>query len=380
MEQKTHQATNNKEQHETGEATAMNKGRLGYTTGACAAAAAHAALRRLMGNEEPFKSVEIPFPNGERHSFPVAFVGTGDDGVEAAVRKDAGDDPDITNGSLISALVEWREGNDVVFAAGDGVGTVTRKGLSVPPGEPAINPVPRKMIRDALRELTARNVRVTLSIPGGREMARKTYNPRLGIVNGLSILGTTGRVRPFSCQAMRCALVCELDVARAAGVTAPVLVPGHIGERSAQTHLILTAEQLIEVGNEWGFLLELLPRYSFRQSLLWGHPGKLAKLAAGQWDTHSSRSSSAIEGLRRLNGTFHGIDPCEYSTTEGFFAALDQTERTRTAEELSASIARAAEEKTGGEVKISVVLVNMEGNVLGAHGDLSRWQKRSPIR
>jgi cobalt-precorrin-5B (C1)-methyltransferase len=357
----------------------MNKGRLGYTTGACAAAAAHAALRRLMGNEEPLKSVEIPFPNGERHSLPVVFVKTMDNGVEAAVRKDAGDDPDITNGSLVLALVEWGEENDVVFAAGDGVGTVTRKGLSVPPGEPAINPVPRKMIRDALRELTDRGVRVTISIPGGCEMARKTYNPRLGIVDGLSILGTTGRVRPFSCRALRCSLVCELDVARAAGVKAPVMVPGHIGERSAQRHLIVTVEQLIEVGNEWGFLLELLPRYSFRQSLLWGHPGKLAKLAARQWDTHSSRSSSAIEVLRRLGGTFHGAGPCEYSTTEGFFAQLDQTERTRVAEELSTAIARAVEEKTGGAVKFSVVLVNMDGEVLGAHGDLSTWQKRNPI-
>ena len=231
-----------------------------------------------------------------------------------------------------------------------------------------------KMIQDALRELTDRPVRVTISIPGGRELARKTFNPRLGIVEGLSILGTTGRVRPFSCRALKCSLVCELEVAKAAGVTAPVLVPGHIGERSARRHLSVTAEQVIEVGNEWGFLLDRLARYPFRQALLWGHPGKLAKLADGQWDTHSSRSTSAVEVVRRMGGDVPSFDPSGHLTTEGLFAALDQTERTRLAEVLSAATARAAQEKTGGACKISVVLVNMEGAVLGAYGDISPWR------
>jgi cobalt-precorrin-5B (C1)-methyltransferase len=352
----------------------MPYGRLGYTTGACAAAAAKAALRALIGGTEQPAEIEIPFPGGERHSLPVVFVRRGVHGAEAAVRKDAGDDPDITNGSLVQAFVEWGGGKDVAFAAGDGVGTVTKKGLSVPPGEPAITSGPRKMVRDALRELTNRPVRVTISIPGGCEMARETYNPRLGVVNGLSILGTTGRVRPFSCHALKCSLVCELDVAKAAGVIAPVLTPGHIGERSARKHLTVTAEQVIEVGNEWGFLLESLPRYQFEQTLLWGHPGKLAKLADGQWDTHSSRSRSAMEVIRRMGGSFHSLDLAEHVTTEGLFAALDQAERNRLGEALSAAIARAAEEKMGGAFKISVVLVNMEGDVLGTYGDLSRWQ------
>lgn len=353
----------------------MSYGRLGYTTGACAAAAAKAALQALIGDTEQPTEVEIPFPGGERHSLPVVFVWQRVHGAEAAVLKDAGDDPDITNGSLVQAFVEWGGEKDVVFVAGSGVGTVTKKGLSVPPGEPAITSGPRKMVRDALCELTSRPVRVTISIPGGREMARKTYNPRLGVVNGLSILGTTGRVRPCSCQALKCSLVCELDVAKAAGVTAPVLTPGHIGERSARKHLTVTAEQVIEVGNEWGFLLENLPRYQFEQVLLWGHPGKLAKLADGQWDTHSSRSRPAMETIRRMGGSFHSLDPAEHATTEGLFAALDQAERNRLGEALSAAIARAAEEKMSDASKISVVLVNMEGDMLGTYGDLSLWRK-----
>ena len=365
---------NRKEQAKTGKAAAMSNGRLGYTTGACAAAAAKAALRCLLGEDIQPLEIEMPFPGGERHTLPVVFASRRDHGAEAAVRKDAGDDPDITNGSVILAFAEWGECEDVAFAAGDGVGTVTKKGLSVPPGQPAINPGPRKMIRDALRELTNRPVRVTISVQGGREMAPKTYNPRLGIVDGLSILGTTGRVRPFSCRALKCALVCELDVARAAGVTAPVLVPGHIGERSARKHLTVTAEQVIEVGNEWGFLLDRLVRYQFQQALLWGHPGKLAKLADGQWDTHSSRSRSAVEVVRRLSETCRLLDRSRYPTTEGLFAALDQNERIRVAEGLSAAIARATEKRTGGAIKVSVVLVNMDGTVLGAHGDMALWQ------
>ena len=136
------------------------------------------------------------------------------------------------------------------------MGTVTKPGLAIPPGEPAINPVPRRMIREAVREVTPRGVRVTISIPGGGELARKTFNPRIGIVGGLSILGTTGIVRPFSCSALRESLRCALNVAAAAGIRAPVLVPGHIGERAARAHFRVADEQVVEVGNEWGFVLD----------------------------------------------------------------------------------------------------------------------------
>ena len=144
------------------------------------------------------------------------------------------------------------------FVAGEGVGTVTKPGLQVPPGEPAINPVPRQMILAAIRDVTARGVRVEISLPGGREIAAKTFNPRLGIEGGLSILGTTGIVRPYCTRALQDALKCTLDVAAACGVTAPVLVPGNIGASAARRHFSLREEQVIEAGNEWGFVLDLL--------------------------------------------------------------------------------------------------------------------------
>ena len=354
----------------------MSNGRLGFTTGACAAAAAKAALLALSGEPSHRELVEIPFPNGERHALPIAFVERKGSGVEAAVVKDAGDDPDITDGAVVVVLVEWIQGEDiVVFTAGDGVGKVTKQGLSVPPGEPAINPGPRNMIRAALREVSGRSVRVTVSIPGGRELAQQTYNPRLGVVNGLSVLGTTGRVRPFSCQALRCSVVCELEVARANGVVFPVLVPGHVGERSAHKHLALRSHQVIEVGNEWGFLLERLPHYGFRRALLWGHPGKLAKLADGYWDTHSSRSGSPVESVRRIAATLLGFELAESPTTDGLFSTLNPEKREQLACALAEVVARAAEGKAKGGPALSVALVNMRSELLGSFGELTPWWK-----
>jgi cobalt-precorrin-5B (C1)-methyltransferase len=346
--------------------------REGFTTGACAAAAAKASILALLDPSVSPSCVDIPFPSGERFPFSVERVCRYEGYVESAVRKDAGDDPDITQGVLVVARVAWCAGQDILFEAGEGVGRVTKSGLSIPPGEPAINPGPRNMIRAGIRELTDRGASVTVSIPGGEELAKKTFNPRLGIVGGLSVLGTTGRVRPFSCQAIRCSVACELDVAKAAAITHPVLVPGHIGERSARRHLKLSEDQLIEVGNEWGFVLEGLSKYHFEHVLLWGHPGKLAKLADEEWDTHSSRSASAVEITKRL-----GLMPIletEPVTMEGLFEMLRPDEQQKLATELGGVISNAASQKCGQCCRISVGLVNMTGELLGSYKSLEDFQ------
>lgn len=355
--------------------------REGFTTGACAAAAAKASVMALLDHTANPLCVEIPFPGGDRFSFPIEWVRQHEGYAESAIRKDAGDDPDITHGAFVIARAAFCAGEAIVFEAGEGVGQVTKPGLSVPPGEPAINPGPRNMIRAAIREVTDKGVQVTLSIPGGQALAKQTFNPRLGIVGGLSILGTTGRVRPFSCQAIRCSVACELDVAKAAGITHPVLVPGHIGERSARQHLKLVEDQLIEVGNEWGFALEGLSKYNFEHVLLWGHPGKLAKLAGEEWDTHSSRSRSAIEIIREhLQGSAdqggEDIPACATAalTAEGFFEQLDESTRTRVANQLSQSIAQAAQSRYPNAGQLSVALVNLAGNLLGAYGRVEKWR------
>jgi cobalt-precorrin-5B (C1)-methyltransferase len=346
--------------------------REGYTTGSCAAAAAKAAFLLLVEGRTA-EIVEFPLPDGQRRRLPVEYVRRTDEGAEAAVRKDAGDDPDVTNGALIAASVAWTEGNDVEFAAGEGVGTVTKSGLAVPPGEPAVNPGPRRMIREAVREITPRGVRVTISIPGGREIAAKTFNPRLGIAGGLSILGTTGIVRPFSCSALRESLRCALNVAAAAGIPAPVLVPGHIGERAARAHFRVAPEQVVEVGNEWGFALDEAAQRPFAALLILGHPGKLAKLTAGGWDTHSGRSGSALPIVVQMHAAILGRPAAETPTVEGIFTALDAEEKKTLGNTLAAAIQKAVGKRMEERRNVAVVLIDLDGRILGSSGDLKPW-------
>ncbi len=349
--------------------------RCGITTGACAAAAAKAAVMVLSGGDAP-EAVELRFPSGQTASVPIVEVvrEPARSAVTATVRKDAGDDPDVTDGLEVRASVSWQDTADVSFAAGEGVGTVTKPGLQVATGEPAINPVPRRMIAAAVREVTARGVRVTISIPGGREIAAGTFNPRLGIEGGLSILGTTGIVRPYCVQALRDALKCALDVAAACRVTSPVLVPGNIGARAASRHFSLATEQVIEVGNEWGFFVDLLSRYGFRAVMLLGHPGKLAKLAAGQWDTHSSRSDQATQYLAQLAPGVLGHPGPDRTTTEGMFAAMTNPEKSTLAGELAKRVRLAVEQRLAHRLPVAVLLVDMAGECLGRDGEFSPWQ------
>lgn len=349
-------------------------GRTGFSTGACAAAAAKAAAMVLAGRAMP-ESVEITFPDGSRDSLPVTCSQEMGGAAEASVRKFAGDDPDVTDGVTVIARIEWRDGADVSFAAGEGIGTVTAPGLSVPPGEPAINPAPRRMIFAAVREVTERGALVTVSIPGGRELAEKTFNPRLGVVGGLSVLGTTGRVRPFSAEALRQSLVCALDVAAACGVREPALVPGHIGERAARRHFALGPRQVIEVSNEWGFVLDEARKRPFERCLVVGHPGKLAKLADGQWDTHSSRSDTAAGAVAARAAALLGREVPATPTVEGVFAALPEADRQRLGCALAAEVRGAIIARLGVGREAAVVLVDMQGEILGQDGDLTPWRR-----
>jgi cobalt-precorrin-5B (C1)-methyltransferase len=346
--------------------------RSGITTGTCAAAAAKAAALRLVAGTAPAE-VAVTLPDGQAIRVPVLYSRGGEDGVAvAAVRKDAGDDPDCTHGLEIVATVAWEQGQGVSFAAGEGVGRVSKPGLQVPPGEPAINPVPRRMIAAAVRQVTPRGVRVEIAVPGGREVARRTFNPRLGIEGGLSILGTSGIVRPYCRKALHDALRCALDVAAACGVRALVLTPGNIGAKAARSLFSLRDEQLVEVGNAWGFVLDLLPAHRFEALLLLGHPGKLAKLAGGQWDTHSSRSDRAADAVARLHEEVLGRPAADSPTVEGIFAALPAEERKLLADELAGRVRQAV----GGRLHAppAVVLVNMAGELLGSAGDLTPWR------
>jgi cobalt-precorrin-5B (C1)-methyltransferase len=270
--------------------------RRGWTTGACAAAAARAAYAALLTGRFP-DPVALRLPRGERPEFPLALAELGTERARAGIIKDAGDDPDVTHGALIVAEIAWAApGTGIVFAAGEGVGTVTRPGLPLAVGEPAINPAPRAMIRETLNDLAEANAApppdlvVTVAIPGGERLAERTMNARLGIVGGLSILGTTGVVVPYSCASWIHAIHRGIDVARAAGLDHIVAATGATSERAVQHLYGLPEHALIDMGDFVGGTLKYLRRHPVARVTLAGGFAKMAKLAAGHLDLHSSRS------------------------------------------------------------------------------------------
>lgn len=335
--------------------------RSGITTGACAAAAAKAAAIVLDGLLPP-QHVSLHLPNDRTIEVPILYAEhLSEESAMAAVRKDAGDDPDVTNGAEVVVTLRCIEGDQITFSAGEGIGTVTKPGLQIPPGEPAVNPVPRAMIVKAVREITPVGVNVEISIPGGRKLAAKTFNPRLGIVGGLSILGTTGIVRPYCMKAQHEAIRCAFNVAAASGNLDLVLSPGAIGARAALTQLGLKPDELVEIGNEWGFAADSMRQYDWRSVRLVGHPGKLAKLAAGQWNTHSSRSEIAARFVAKLARTVLDQPVADSTTTEGIFESLGPADRKKVGDELARRIAVAFASRAGISVPVGVLLVNMAG-------------------
>lgn len=269
--------------------------RNGWTTGACATAATKAALTALLTRTFP-DPVTITLPKGETPAFALATEGFEGASAFAGIVKDAGDDPDVTHGAtVISTVTRLPPGSGIRFAAGDGVGTVTKAGLPIAVGEPAINPVPRAMITAEIEALAEEHqippdVEVRISVPGGALIAEKTWNPRLGILGGISILGTTGIVHPFSCAAWIHSIHRGIDVARAEGLTHLLGATGSTSEKAAQTFHGLPDGALIDMGDFAGGLLKYLRAHPVPRLTIAGGFAKISKLAQGALDLHSSRS------------------------------------------------------------------------------------------
>lgn len=269
--------------------------RRGWTTGACATAALKAALAALWLNERP-ETVEIELPRGETPVFVVNDLNVGQNWAQASIVKDAGDDPDVTHGALIEAHVAaGHAGEGVTFHAGSGVGIVTKPGLPVDVGEPAINPVPRQMMISVVEKMAglagaACDLRVTISVPGGQELAQKTWNPRLGIEGGISILGTTGIVRPFSCAAWIASIHRGIDVARADGLQHVAGCTGATSETVVQAQMNLPDHAMLDMGDFAGGLLKYLAKHPVERITIGGGFAKMTKLAQGAMDLHSGRS------------------------------------------------------------------------------------------
>lgn len=349
--------------------------RSGYTTGACATAATQGALLALI-QQQPIHEVSTHLPMGQGVTFVLHTCTYTPEEGRSSVIKDAGDDPDVTHQAEICARVCWHTEPGVHFVRGVGVGLVTKKGLPVPPGEPAINPVPRRMLTEAVEailaqaRLTARGVTVEISVPHGEELARKTLNPRLGIVGGISILGTTGIVVPYSTAAWEASVIQNIDVAIAQGCEHVIFIVGGRGERFAQRLFQLPDIAFVQIGDFFGQALRHAKAAGARHVTLASMIGKLAKFAAGHELVHSQHSAQDFPFLAALASQTGASDPL-----------LAQLRDANTAQEASELMLAAnlpgfhdlvceaawtyATSLMQGAYKLDIVLLGKAGEVLG---------------
>ncbi len=347
-------------------ATAKNL-RGGFTTGAAAAAGVKAALIYLTTGETP-RGVELTALDGTILKIPVARVEKVTGGVRVEVVKDSGDDPDITNGASIFTTTRI-SGGGFIFRAGLGVGKITKAGLQLPVGEPAINPAPRQLIRNVAAEFGVAGLDVEISIPAGVELAKKTLNPILGVEGGISVIGTTGVLRPMSEDAFKNSLVPQIDVAKAAGFETLVFVPGKIGETIAE-NLNLPRGAIVQTSNFIGFMLEAAAERKISGVILCGHIGKLIKVAAGIFNTHNRIADARLETLAAYAAA-EGLSAAEVQKILSANNAEDATKiiaangLERVYEKIAARASFRAERYVYGALKVSTILADYAGNILG---------------
>ncbi len=366
----------------------------GYTTGACVAAGAKAAAL-YMQDSLTADAVEITALDGTRLLIPIKKIERLDDGrlqegalppvIRAEVVKDAGDDPDITNGTSVFVTLTLARSEDdlkavpgvsvrhenILFEAGEGIGHATKPGLSLSVGEPAINPGPRQLVHNSLLEAfgSPRPCRVRIDIPAGRELAKKTLNPVLGIEGGISIIGTTGVLRPMSEEAFKESLVPQIKVARAAGFDTQIFVPGKIGERIAASWGLPEAG-MVQTSNFIGYMLEAAAEIGLKRILLFGHIGKLAKVAAGVFHTHNRVGDARLEVLAAYSGAMgmpgEGIERILGAvTTEEALPVIGEYGLEKVYEVIAARASYRAERLIFNKVQVGTVLVTLQGELLG---------------
>ncbi|MEU6120376.1 cobalt-precorrin-5B (C(1))-methyltransferase [Streptomyces sp. NPDC047123] len=349
--------------------------RPGWTTGACATAATTAAYTALLTGDFP-DPVTITLPKGQTPAFALAAEELGASHAMAGIVKDAGDDPDVTHGALVRSTVRrLPPGSGVVFRAGPGVGTVTRPGLPLDVGEPAINPVPRQLMRDhvalvAGRAGVAPDVEITVSVDHGEEIARSTWNPRLGILGGLSVLGTTGVVVPYSCSAWIDSIRRGVDVARAAGRTHVAGCTGSTSEKTVVAEYGLPEDALLDMGDFAGAVLKYVRRHPVDRLTICGGFAKLSKLAAGHLDLHSARSQVDKGFLAEL-ARRGGASPALAAQVAGANTGLAALQLCAAAGVPLGDLvaARARDEALGvlrgAPVRVDVLCIDRAGNVVG---------------
>jgi len=344
----------------------------GITTGATAAAAAKAAT--IAATAKPVERVVIPTPIGLRFEVPIkSSRKLGTDAAEATTIKDAGQDIDATDKMEITATVKLTNDGKITIKSGQGIGTVTKAGLQVAIGEGAINPVPKTMITEAIKEALPpnRGADVLISAPDGANITKKTTNDKLGIKGGISILGTTGVVKPYSMEACRRSLVPQIDVALARGYKRILYVPGNIGERIAKEKFGVPEDAIVQTGDFVGYMLDKALDKEVREIILLGHSGKLVKLAANIFNTHHKIGDSRNEVIASYAGAVGANQKTinellEANTSDEATAILQTLNLTEaTYDRIAKRVHQRVSDRVENKIKISVVIVAMDGRVLG---------------
>lgn len=351
--------------------------RSGYTTGACASAAAKAAVTRLVTGK-CCQKIEIPFPDGKRHSFLVHSCRECESGIFASIIKDAGDDPDVTNGAEICAEAAFFDGQNIpehhlhieniILGGSSGVGTVTKGGLASKVGEPAINPVPREMIVQAVQEVESKKrVLIRISVTRGEELAQKTLNSRLGILGGLSILGTTGIVRPVSASAWTATITASMDVAKEAGLQEIVLSTGRTSEVGVQGLLNLPEEAYAMMGDYLEFSLKEAAKHGFQIIHIAGMWAKITKAALKVPQTHVRNGAlemvDAAALLERLGAEGELLEKIKQSNTaREMYEHLQESARKDIIGKMCVKAREYGEEVSG--LRVKVYLIDSAKNVV----------------
>jgi cobalt-precorrin-5B (C1)-methyltransferase len=369
-------------QNDSGNTTRKNKPsqplRKGWTTGACATAATKAALQALLEGDFP-DPVTITLPKGQTPAFALAFETATPQYAIAGIIKDAGDDPDVTHLALIKSKVEHgSKGSGIEFRAGEGVGMVTKPGLPIAVGQPAINPVPLAMMKNVIGELCRlhhipEDFIITISVPEGERLAQKTWNPRLGIIGGLSILGTTGIVHPFSCSAWIHSIHRGIDVSRATGIKHVLGATGSTSETVAMDLYQFSDSAILDMGDFAGGLLKYLRKNPIPKITLAGGFAKFTKLAQGAMDLHSGRSQVDMNWLAEHAGSL-GADRQLMNKITNANTALEALEIAgKAAINLPETIARQAQKQAldilrGAPVSVEVIIVSRDAKILARYG------------
>lgn len=357
------------------------KYRTGYTTGSCATAAAKVAALMIL-RQQPINNVSIVTPSGVTLNLTVQDISIQADSAVAAIEKDGGDDVDATHGMLIYARVVLNGSGHIVIKGGVGIGIVNRKGIGLPVGEAAINRTPRQTIEAAVRDVIGphRGAQITIFAPEGEERAKKTYNSRLGILGGISIIGTTGIVTPMSDESWKKSLSLELTMKRNDGLDKVILVPGNHGERFVNDQLGIDTKYVVTMSNFVGFMLKEAERLEFRQIMLVGHLGKLVKVAAGIFHTHShiadGRMETLVANLALLGAPYSLLEQVEQcATTEEAMILIDnagwQTVYERIAKKIQQRMALLFRFNTTPP-QCDALVFDYDGRVLGSSQPLSQ--------